>query len=191
MVIPTQYTSRITVPLPSEEEVRNVIGDTYDPDKVLNVVKMFAGTGEMYFAAVAFVRAIFQAEGVSPKMREMIILRCAKVIDSPYEWQANAVLAKNIGLSDDAILAAGSDGPVEGLDAQYVLVSKATDELSITGTLQDETLGALLSTFDVDVCRKLILTISWFNLLSRFNNGCRVPLETTDKIGLHTSPLNG
>jgi hypothetical protein len=31
--------------------------------------------------------------------------------------------------------------------------------------------------------------IAWFNLLSRFLNGCRVPLETTDKIGAGTSPL--
>jgi alkylhydroperoxidase family enzyme len=191
MAIPTQYTSRITVPLPPEEEVRKVIGVTYDPHKVLNVFQMFAGTGDMYFATVGLVRAIFQAEGISPKMREMIILRCAKVLDSPYEWQASAVLAKNIGLSDDEILAAGCDGPVEGIDAQYVLVSKATDELSMTGTLRDETLSALLNSFDVDICRKLILMISWFNLLSRFNNGCRVPLETTDKIGSNKSPLNG
>jgi hypothetical protein len=107
---------------------------------------MFTGTGDMYFATVGLVRAIFQAEGISPKVREMIILRCAKVLDSPYEWKANAVLAKNIGLSDDEILAAGCDGPVEGIDAQYVLVSKATDELDMTGTLRDETLSALLST---------------------------------------------
>lgn len=69
----------------------------------------------------------------------MNILRSAEVLDSPYEWQANAVLAKNIGLADDEILAASSDGPVECIDAQYVLVSKATDELSLTATLQDET----------------------------------------------------
>lgn len=56
MAIPTQYTSRITVPLPSEEGVRKVIGDTYDPEKVLNVFKMFAGTGDMYFALVGLVR---------------------------------------------------------------------------------------------------------------------------------------
>jgi len=111
MAIPTQYPSRITVSLPPEEEVRKVIGDTYDPHKVLNVFQMFAGTGDMYFATVGFVRAIFQAEGIGPKMPEMIILRCAKVLDSPYEWQANAVLAKNIGLSDDEILAAGCVSP--------------------------------------------------------------------------------
>jgi alkylhydroperoxidase family enzyme len=190
MAIPTQYTSSITVPLPTEEEVGKVIGDTYDPHKALNVFKMFAGTGDMYLATVGLVRAIFQAEGISPKIREMIILRCAKVLDSPYEWQANAVLAKNIGLSEDEIFAASSDGPVAGIDALYVLACKATDELCITATLRDETLSALLNRFGIDVCRKLILMISWFNLLSRFNNGCRVPLETIDKIGSNTSPLN-
>jgi alkylhydroperoxidase family enzyme len=190
MAIPTQYTSRITVPLPSEEEVRKVIGDTYDPEKVLHVFTMSAGTGDMYFAIVGLVRAISRAEEISPKIREMIILRCAKILDSPHDWQANAVLAKKIGLADDEILAASSDGPVECIDAQYVLVSKATDELSLTATLQDETLSALLSSFDVDICRKVILMISWFNLLSRFNNGCRVPLETTDNIGSNASPLN-
>jgi hypothetical protein len=36
---------------------------------------------------------------------------------------------------------------------------------------------------------EVVLMIAWFNLLSRFLNGCRVPLETTDKIGAGTSPL--
>jgi hypothetical protein len=34
-----------------------------------------------------------------------------------------------------------------------------------------------------------VLLIAWFNLLSRFLNGCRVPLETTDKIGHRTAPI--
>jgi hypothetical protein len=31
--------------------------------------------------------------------------------------------------------------------------------------------------------------IGWFNMLSLFLNGCRVPLEITDKVGTRTSPL--
>ena len=33
---------------------------------------------------------------------------------------------------------------------------------------------------EASVVNRMVL---WFNLLSRFLNGCRVPLETTDKIG--------
>ena len=39
---------------------------------------------------------------------------------------------------------------------------------------------------EASVVNRMVL---WFNLLSRFLNGCRVPLETTDKIGTGTSPL--
>jgi alkylhydroperoxidase family enzyme len=150
---------------------------------------MFAGTEDMFDATIDLVKAIFNAQGVDPKTREMIILRAATVLDSPYEWQANTQMAKNVGLSPKEIDAAASDGPVVGINPEYVLVCKATDELSASGTLRDETLSELLDKYGETVSRKIILMIAWFNLLSRFLNGCRVPLETTDKIGTGTSPL--
>ena len=65
----------------------------------------------------------------------------------------------------------------------------ATDELTKAGTLSDGVLQRLLDRYQPTLTRKIILTISWFNLLSRFLNGCRVPMETEDKIGKKTSPL--
>ena len=43
MAFPIAYTSTVAIPLPSEQAVRQVIGKSYDPDKTLNVLKMFAG----------------------------------------------------------------------------------------------------------------------------------------------------
>jgi alkylhydroperoxidase family enzyme len=166
------------------------MGNSYDPEKTLNVIKMFAGTEDLFDATIGLVKAVFNAQGVDPRTREMIILRAATVLDSPYEWQANTQMAKNVGLSPKEINAAASDGPVAGIDPEYVLVSKATDELSKTATLRDETLSELLDKYGESISRKIILMIAWFNLLSRFLNGCRVPLETTDKIGTGTSPLD-
>jgi alkylhydroperoxidase family enzyme len=165
------------------------MGNSYSPEKTLNVIKMFAGTEDMFAATIGLVKAIFQTQGIDPKLREMIILRAATVLNAPYEWQANTQMAKNTGLSSKEIDAAGSDGPVTGINPDYVLVCEATDELSKTGTLRDETLSELLKRHGDTVARKLVLMIAWFNLLSRFLNGCRVPLETTDKIGTGTSPL--
>jgi hypothetical protein len=102
---------------------------------------------------------------------------------------SNTQMAKNAGLSSKEIDAAGSDGPVAGINPEYVLVCKATDEMSKSGTLRDETLSELLNRYGDTIARKLVLMIAWFNLLSRFLNGCRVPLETTDKIGAGISPL--
>jgi alkylhydroperoxidase family enzyme len=99
------------------------------------VIKMFAGTGDMYAAAVGLVNAVFQAEGIDPRAREIIILRSAKILNSPYEWQPNVKFASNVGLSDDEINAVTADGPVTGVNPGYVPLCKATDEMSSTGTL--------------------------------------------------------
>jgi alkylhydroperoxidase family enzyme len=189
MAYPTAYTSTVAIPLPSEQVVQQIMGKSYDPVRTLNVLKMFAGTDDLYEATIGIVHAMFQAKGIDPKTREMIILRAAKVLNAPYESQANVVMAKNAGLSATEIDAAATDGSVSGINPEYVLVCKATDELSNGGTLRDETVRELLDKYGETISRKIVLMIGWFNMLSLFLNGCRVPLETTDKIGTGTSPL--
>ncbi len=166
MAYPTAYTSTVVIPLPSEQAVRQIIGKSYDPEKTLNVLKMFAGTEDMYEATIGIVKAMFQAKGIDPRTREMIILRAAKVLNAPYEAQANVQMAKNAGLSPAEIDAAATDGPVSGINPEYVLVCKATDELSKSGTLRDETLHELLDRYGETISRKIVLMIGWFNMLS-------------------------
>lgn len=78
---------------------------------------------------VDMVRAIFGTKDIDDKHREMIILRAASILDVPYEWQANKVMAENAGLTAAEIGAAASDGPVSGISPDYVLICTATDEL--------------------------------------------------------------
>ena len=189
MAIPRQYTQSVVVPLPKDEEIRAVVGDFYDPDRALNVIKAMAGTEDMYPALIGMVKAIFGTPTIDDKHREIIILRSAAILDVPYEWQANEVMARNAGLSSQEIEAVAADGPVEGIDKEYVVICTAADELLRSGTLTDTTPGTMLDMFGHTATRKYVATIAWFSLLSLFLNGLRVPLETTDKIGNRTSPL--
>jgi hypothetical protein len=189
MSSPTDYKQSVTVPLPTDEEIRKVVGQDYNHDTMLNVIKMFAGTEEFYPVLVGMVRAIFGTPDIDDKHREMIIIRAASILDVPYEWQANRVMASNAGLTDTEIEATQSGGPVSGIAPDYVLICTATDELLRAGTLTDDTLSTMLDTFGPVATRKYIVTIAWFSMLSLFLNGTRVPLETTDKIGSRTSPL--
>jgi Carboxymuconolactone decarboxylase family len=129
-------------------------GQSYNPEKTLNVIQMFAGTEDMFEAIVGLVKAIFGTQGIDPKLREMIILRAAAVLNAPHEWQANTQMAKNAALSSNEIDEAGSDGPVAGINPEYVLICKATDELSKRGTLRDETLGELLNRYGDTIIRR-------------------------------------
>src|SRR6201987_4830081 len=98
MNYPTSYTSTVSVPLPDDDAIRSVVGDTYDPGTALNVIKMFAGTGDLYPALIGMVNAIFGTKDIDARHREMIILRAAKVLDTPYEWQGdNPVAGKTRG----------------------------------------------------------------------------------------------
>jgi hypothetical protein len=119
----------------------------------------------------------------------VIILRAASVLNCPYEWQANAQMAANSGLTSAEIDALAADGPVEGINKEYALLAQAVDELFKAGTLTDPTLQSLLDTYGTVGTRKYIAMIGWFSMLSLFLNGTRVPMETTDKIGSRTSPL--
>ena len=130
MAYPTAYTSAVAIPLPSEEAVRQIMGNSYDPERTLNVLKMFAGTEDLFEATISIVRAMFHAKGIDPKTREMIILRTAKVLNAPYEAQANVQMARNAGLSLAEIDAAATDDPVSGINPEYVLVCKACWEQS-------------------------------------------------------------
>jgi alkylhydroperoxidase family enzyme len=189
MARPTPYTADVRVPLPDEDAIRAVIGDGYDPESTLDVVAMFAGTEEFFPALVGMVQAVFGTPDIDAPHREVIILRAASLLNVPYEWQANEQMARNAGLDSRVIDALATDGPVTGIDPDYVLLTAATDEMLTTGTLTDSTLQSLLDTFGTVVTRKYVVTIAWFSLLSLFLNATRVPLETTDKIGDRTSLL--
>ena len=189
MIGPKPYQSQVVVPLPADDHIRQILGGSYHPDQALNVVKMFAGTDDMCSATLGLVKAVFAAEGVDPKLRQVIILRAAKVLNAPYEWQANVPMSLNNGLTQAEIDRIGADGPVQGLPKVYTLLCTAADEMYTGGTLKDATLRQLLDTHGETTTRKLILILAWFSLLSLFLNGCRVPLETTDKIGVKKSPL--
>jgi hypothetical protein len=191
MNFPTTYAATVTVPLPDDEVIRPVIeayyGGTYQPDTTLNVVKMFAGTGAHFPGVIDVVNAIFGPDGINPMHRQTCMMRVAKALNAPYEWQIHSAIGRNVGLSEDEIAAFASDGPVTGVASDYILLCRAADELANDKTLSDKTLSELLTTFGEVSTRKYILSISFFIFMGLWLNGCRVPLETTDKVSRTTT----
>lgn len=166
-----------------------MVGANYQPDQTGNFAKMFAGAGDLHAALLALDKAVFQAENIDPKARQVIILRSAKVMNAPYEWRENVLMARNLGFTPADLDAVASEGPVVGLGPEYNLLCRATDELAATATLTAATLTELLGRYGDDLCRKYVVVLGWFSFISRFVNSCRVPLEVTDKIGAKTSPF--
>ena len=155
----------------------------------LNITRMMAGSLDMFHGVIGLVHAVFTAADVDVTLRQIIILRAAQLTQCTYEWQANVVISRNVGLTEQEIDTIGADGPVTALDALGNLICRMTDEITRDVAVSDETLQALLDHFDATVTNKLILIASWFNLLSRYLLSTRVPLETSNKLEGRTSPM--
>lgn len=162
---PTRYESAASIPLPSDTESQRIIGTSYDRAKTWNVEKMAAGAEDMYHVFLGMVKAIFETADIDAKTRELIILRSAKLMNSPYEWQAKDTMARNSGCTQTEIDAVAADGQVVGIDEHYVLICKATDELSRDATLSDKTLLEMQARYDDVPCRKVVVTIAWFSVV--------------------------
>ncbi len=180
---------KVSVPLPRDEDLPADLVRELSQNPPLNVARMFAGTLDMAPGVMALVRAVFYAENVDVRLRQLIILRVAQLLDCAYEWQANVVFAKNVGLTDEQIARVGVDDPVQGLGPEEDLICQATDEITKDGAVSDSSLAALLERFGPTVTNKYILMMSWFNLLSRYLLSTRVPLEVTNKIEGRTAPI--
>jgi alkylhydroperoxidase family enzyme len=179
----------VSIPLPTDAELSKDSAAILAASPPINVLRMFAGTGDMFPALLAMVRAVFYDKDIDPRLREIIVLRCAHLLECPYEWQANMVMAPNAGVTTDEIAAVGGDGPMESGDPAMRLICQATDELTREATLKDATLAKLIAAHGPRTASKYILAIGWFNLLSRFLNGTRVPLEAAGKLAGRTSPI--
>jgi len=59
----------------------------------------------------------------------------------------------------------------------------------LEGTLRDNTLRELIGHFGDVLARKVVLVIAFFDMVSLFLNGCRVPMEKAEKVGNRTMPL--
>ena len=185
----SSYWAPVAVAFPDEAEFLAAAGTPHDPDRTLGLVRMLAGTGEMFAPALALMKAVFAEDGLDPKLRQVLMLRMAVIRNAPYEWQMNATLARNSGLTNGEITAIAATHAVTGLAPAYQLACRAVDELSATNRLGDETLNMLIESFGDAVTRRIVLVIGWAHLASLFTNGCRIPMEETDKLRGRPSPV--
>jgi hypothetical protein len=80
-------------------------------------------------------------------------------------------------------------GPVAGIEPDIVLIARMADDIADRATLGEDLLEAVIERWGVDNTRKLILMLSWFNLVNRYENACRVPIDSDEKLARSLGPI--
>src|SRR5262249_33094071 len=118
------------------------------------------------------------------RLREIAVLRTARVTGSSYEWDQHVLIAQRAGVTPQEIALIGIDGPVQGLAEDESLICRVAEEISRDVCLSDEALAAILRRFGTRQATELILCCAYFNMLSRFLESTRVALDA-DLEALH------
>ncbi len=134
--------------------------------KGLNALGTLARHPELARAFHTFNGHVLFSSTLSPRQRELLVLRVASIRGSEYEWAQHAILAGDAGLDEDEIerIAEGPEAPGWApLDRAMV---RAVDELIGDGSVSDATWNALAAELDEQQLMDLVFTVGAYEILA-------------------------
>jgi AhpD family alkylhydroperoxidase len=137
-----------------------------DRPKGLNVLGTLARYPALTRAYHTFNGHVQFATTLSPRQRELLVLRVATLRQCEYEWAQHAVLAGDVGLSAEEVgrVAVGPDAP--GWSTLDRAMLAAVDELVAEATVSDPTWAALATELDEHQLMDLVFTVGAYEVLA-------------------------
>jgi 4-carboxymuconolactone decarboxylase len=144
---------------------------------VLNIFGTLANHPDMMRRWLVFATHVLSKSTLSPRDRELLILRTGWNCRSRYEWGQHVLIARDCGLTDDEISRV-SDGPDAGGWADHErLLLTAADELHHSSSLSDATWDGLAASYSTEQMLDVIATVGNYHLVAMFLNSTRVALD--------------
>jgi alkylhydroperoxidase family enzyme len=131
-----------------------------------NVLGTLARHPQLMRAYHVFNGHILFTTSLSPRQRELLILRVAALREAEYEWEQHVILAAEAGLDDDEIarIVDGPDAP--GWSVEDAAAIRAVDELLRDALITDSTWATLARTLDEHQLMDLVFTVGAYDLLA-------------------------
>jgi alkylhydroperoxidase family enzyme len=114
-----------------------------DRPKGLNALGLLAHHPQLTTAFHTLVGHVLFGSTLTPRDRELLVLRVAALRDAAYEWEQHVILAGDAGLTPEEI-ARVADGPdADGWSTRDRAMVRAVDELVADARISDATWEAL------------------------------------------------
>jgi alkylhydroperoxidase family enzyme len=156
-----------------DPETRARFGD----GPMLNIFRTIAHHPKLLKRWLVFGNHVLAHSTLSPRDRELVILRIGWLCQAGYEWGQHVVIGLQSGLTDEEIarIPAGPDAPGWGERERAML--RATDELHADSFITNPTWAALSPHFDTTQLLDLIFAVGQYNLVSMALNTLGVQPE--------------
>ena len=168
------------LPLPADDDLTPEAREILAALPPLNVFRAVATLPASLRPFLELGGSLLGGTNLTPPERELAILRVAHLTAAAYERQQHEQLGRAVGLTESEIDATTAANPGDALSADGALICRATDEITRDVRLSDEALACVRERWGDAGAAELILTVGYYNMVSRFLESARVPLEVTD-----------
>ncbi len=134
--------------------------------KGLNALGLLAHHPELTTAYNHFNGHVLFASTITPRQRELLVLRVAVLRDSTYEWAQHAVLAGDADITDAELESVRSGPEAGGWSPLEAALLRAADELVADACLTEATWSVLAAEFDTQQLMDLVFTVGAYDLLA-------------------------
>ena len=137
-----------------------------DADEVVRPLDTLARHPDLAKAFLAFNRHLLFESTLSPRTRELLILRTAAICGNAFEREAHEQMARREGI-DDATIARTAVGPdAPGWTPEDAALVRAADELLTEWTVADATWQELAAALDERQLMDAVFTVGAYALLA-------------------------
>lgn len=173
-------------PLPDDEwddsvreSLRSLLSaDRANPRGAGNMLATLVRHPALTRAYLPFNAYLLRDSTLSPRIREVALLRAVYLRDCDYLWSHHVPLAQRAGLTDGEIDAI-RDGTLPDTADQLVL--QAVDDLDGRGTISAGVWNELSRHFTAEQCMDLVFTIGGYYLLAMAVNAFGIEEETEEE----------
>ncbi len=137
-------------------------------------------------AFLGFNRHLLFESTLSPRVRELLILRTAVRCGGAFERAQHEVIARREGIDEEAIARTVEGPDAAGWSAEDAALLRATDELLTGWTITDPTWAALAAVLDERQLMDLVFTVGSYALLAMALNSFGVLPDRPDRAGAAT-----
>lgn len=117
-----------------------------------------------------FQTYITRESSLSPRHREILILRTAWLLNNEYVWSEHAPVARNAGLTNDDLRRIATGPEASGWDAFDATLLRLADQLFRNSSVTDATWRALSAQYDMFHLMDAVMTVTDFTTVSLLYN---------------------
>jgi 4-carboxymuconolactone decarboxylase len=143
----------------------------------LNVARMIANSDAAFYPFSMLGNSLLTRSKLDARLRELAILRTAKVSRSLYEWTQHVPIAKSTGVTDEQLGAIENWESAKCFSDIERLVLRFTDEVARNVKGSRENLEALRKHMGAAEIVDLVLSIGFWGMVARVLETIEVDLE--------------